>query len=210
MSESSAEWRARIGLAEFRAAFPEFGIQRDASDDVVLAGSFTRKFTANGLPDIVDTFDVSIHIPRVFPSVPIRVFDRGNRVPKDYHRIKEEAFCLSSPMRVDLFLRRGPSLLGFFERFVDPYLYRFSYIEKFKANPWPELEHGTPGILQDYSRLLGADSSEECVGLLHRLGERKRVANKRPCPCASGLRLGRCCGKGLSGNKCSILQGAPI
>lgn len=55
-----------------------------------------------------------------------------------------------------------------------------------------ELDHGPIGLAQDYKPLFGVHTDEaarECVQLL---GLRKRVANKRRCPCSCGRRLGKC------------------
>ena len=187
-----AAWRKSLALEEFRKEFPEFGVRRDRNDDLRLVGAFTRVLHAEGLPEIEDTFDLEIVIPRSFPACPPRVYDRGARIPADYHRLPDKALCLASPLRIALSVRREPTLLAFAGRFLTPYLYRFSHIDKFGRDPWPDLPHGVPGIIDDYSRLLGATSAQMCVGFIALLGRRKRIANKRPCPCGSGLRLGKC------------------
>jgi hypothetical protein len=187
-----AAWRECLALEEFRREFPEFGIRRDRNDDLRLAGAFTRALRADGFPDIEDTFDLEIVIPRCFPARPPRAYDRGERIPGDYHRLLDKALCLASPLRIALAVRREPALLAFARRFLIPYLYRFSHIDKFGCDPWPDLPHGVPGIIADYSRLLGATSPHLCVEFIALLGKRKRIANKRPCPCGSGHRLGKC------------------
>ena len=56
----------------------------------------------------------------------------------------------------------------------------------------PDLPHEEAGLLKDYMKLFEAPSPEHAIQFLERLGERKRVANKRACPCGSGRRVGRC------------------
>lgn len=188
----TAPWRESLALGEFRKEFPEFGVRRDRNDDLRLVGAFTRALRADGLPEIETTFDLEIVVSRSVPACPPRVYDRGTRIPGDYHRLPDKALCLASPLRIALAVRREPTLLAFARRFLIPYLYRFSHIEKFGRDPWPDLPHGVPGIIDDYSRLLGATSPQMCVNFIALLGKRKRIANKRPCPCGSGRRLGKC------------------
>lgn len=196
-----AEWREQIGLDEFRAAYPELGIKRGPGDDLRLAGALTRVFRADGLPDIEDSFDLEIVVPQDYPERAPSVFDRGGRVRPGYHRLKGGAFCLGSPLRIAMFLRRRPSLLAFAGRFIVPYLYRYSHIDKLGQDPWPDLDHNKPGLglIEEYSRIVGAETPEACMGLIKLLSLRKRVANKRPCPCGSGLRLGRCHNRRING-----------
>ena len=73
-----------------------------------------------------------------------------------------------------------------------PYLAGYCIHEKTEKMPFGELEHGTPGLLEEYARITGATSNAACIGFIECLGLRKRVANKRMCPCGSGRRLGRC------------------
>jgi hypothetical protein len=89
-------------------------------------------------------------------------------------------------------VHRTPDLCAFFERFVIPHLYRYAHLERFGTEPWPDLPHEEAGLLKDYIKLFGAPSPEHTIAFLERLGERKRVANKRPCPCGSDRRVGRC------------------
>lgn len=58
--------------------------------------------------------------------------------------------------------------------------------------PFGDLAHGRLGIIQDYMRLLRVDTEEATMKMLYLLGVKKRIANKQPCPCKSGRRLGRC------------------
>jgi hypothetical protein len=48
------------------------------------------------------------------------------------------------------------------------------------------------GELADYASLLGLKSSAQVRQFMRCLGQKRRVANKTPCPCNCGRRLGRC------------------
>ena len=55
-----------------------------------------------------------------------------------------------------------------------------------------ELAHGMHGIIDDYKELFGLDTSEQIINTLALLGNKKRIANKKPCPCGCGKMLGKC------------------
>jgi hypothetical protein len=101
----------------------------------------------------------------------------------------------------------SPTLPTFVESCLVPYLYAYSYFERHGRLPFGELGHGNRGILEDYMRILGATSPVVCIDLLHLATMRKRVANKRTCPCGSGLRVGKCHCRQINGLREKIDRG---
>jgi hypothetical protein len=89
-------------------------------------------------------------------------------------------------------LAEGLSLVGFVERCVIPYLYRYSYLKMFGEAPFEDLEHGPSGIAEDLRLLFGLRQESEVLPFVRLLAMRKRHANKERCPCGSGSRLERC------------------
>ena len=75
---------------------------------------------------------------------------------------------------------------------VLPYLYGYSYYERHGVMIFGEQEHGDQGIRDQLGQLYQAPPIEGVEEYLRLTGLHKRVANKRPCPCRSGRRLGRC------------------
>ena len=179
-------------LDRFLDRYPDFARRSTREGGVRFLGHFERIVTADGLPDIDFAYRLEIHVSDGFPDVVPRVFEASGRIPKDYHRLNDGAFCLGSRLRLAIGLHRQPDLVVFFEDFVIPYLYRYAHLEKFGKEPWPDLPHNAAGLLVDNARILRASSPEMCIGFLELLSVRKRVANKRPCPCGAGVRLGRC------------------
>ena len=163
-----------------------------AGGGVRYLGYFERILTADGLPEITDAFHLVIEVSPEHPRVVPRIFETGDRIPRSYHKLVDDAFCLTSRLRLAIAVHRTPDLCAFFERFVVPYLYRYAHLERFGSEPWPDLPHEEPGLLQDYVELFNAPSADAAIAFLERLGERKRVSNKRPCPCGRGGRVGRC------------------
>jgi hypothetical protein len=76
-------------------------------------------------------------------------------------------------------------------RCVIPYLYGYSHFLKTGKMPFGELDHGELGSLQDLASLLGMEMGPAIPYCVIATVKRRR-ANKQPCPCGSGRRLGRC------------------
>jgi hypothetical protein len=91
-----------------------------------------------------------------------------------------------------LLLADAPTITGFIDKCLIPYLYGYSYFEKHGYLPFGELAHGGHGIIDDYKRLFNVASIEMCASMLLLIGQKRRIANKQRCPCGSGMRLGRC------------------
>ena len=58
--------------------------------------------------------------------------------------------------------------------------------------PFGELAHGVQGIREYLAELFGSKSSQNAHEFIYLASLQKRRANKLPCPCGSGRRLGRC------------------
>lgn len=72
-----------------------------------------------------------------------------------------------------------------------PYLYAVSHkLQHGGPFPFGELAHGTPGALDEYVDLFGLEDRTKIKQALYLLGLKKRIANKRPCPCGCEKRLG--------------------
>jgi len=51
---------------------------------------------------------------------------------------------------------------------------------------------GNKGEINDYCSIFGLKTPEQVLPTINLLGIKKRHANKQPCPCGCGLRLGKC------------------
>jgi hypothetical protein len=123
------------------------------------------------------------------------VVETANKIPRDckYHVNRDSTLCLGSPLRLLLKLSQTPSLVGFSEKCLVPYLYAVSKKLQFGGEfAFHELAHGEPGIIADYCDLLGLKNRVQVINVVRLLGMKRRIANKKPCPCECGRRLGRC------------------
>lgn len=159
---------------------------------LALAGTIEFFVRAAGHEAIRDRYEIKIIVPSGFPADVPRVWSTDGRVPRSFHRLEDESFCLGSPVRLRLLLGHTYTLADFIDRCIISYLYGVSHREQHGAMPFGELEHGSQGLLQDYEQLLDVAGHEAVVSMLILISLPRRVANKQPCPCGRGRRLGRC------------------
>jgi hypothetical protein len=183
---------ARLELTRLFDRFPDLAIQPSEFGSVRISGSVDFQVEDAELGHLIDTYSVEIVVPQSFPIGLPTVREVGGRIPKTFHKLNDGSLCLGSPLRLRAILATNPSLLAFTEKGILPYLAGFSIFQRSGRMPFDELAHGSPGLYDDYRSLLGVTSDNACFEFLRCLSVRRRVANKRPCFCASGLQLGRC------------------
>lgn len=139
-----------------------------------------------------ESFAIKMRVSPEFPAILPSVWETAKRIPDDFHKLEDNALCLGSPLGLRVSLGPQPDLIKFVERCLIPYLFGFVQFERTAVMPFGELAHGNRGLLDEYKVLLGVPNDRACIELLKLAGLKKRIANKRLCPCGSGLRLGRC------------------
>lgn len=153
-----------------------------------------------GLVRLDDCYSIRIDVPLAAtkqvpePQAP-EVYETGGRIPHDaaHHVNPGGAMCLGSPWAVRRQLGAPPSLVRLVEQCVLPFLYAATWREQGNPGyPFAELDHGGQGLLDDYESILGIKGAEPVTRALNALAHRRRAANKFPCPCGCGRRLGAC------------------
>ncbi len=170
-------------------------IRPDGSSDLVLTGDFQINAEALGGPPIKDSFNLTIRVPKDYPLNIPRVFENSNRIPRqnDHHVNGSGSLCLGSPLRLISHLGADHTLSGFTQFCLVPFLYAFARREAEGGSlAFGELAHEIPGLIEDYKELLGLKCPMKVVEALEYALKKKRIANKLPCPCGCGLRLGKC------------------
>lgn len=181
------------GLTEALLANPGLRVIPGGAKAVVLSGEL--RIRATGPDDVLieDSYAIEIRVPRTYPSGSFpQVFETAGRIRHDYHHLADGSLCLAAPTRLRLVALRTPRIDDFIEEMVVPYLYGHSYFERFGRMPFGELAHGQDGLAQDLIAMLAMPSETKAARLILALSMRRRHANKLPCPCGSGRRLGRC------------------
>lgn len=185
----------RIGLNRFLHTYPRMAVRPTPRAGLSVTGRFDFTAIADDATTVSDTFRLTIRVPPTFPHDLPSVFETDGRIPRtaEYHVNGDGSLCLGSPLRLLRSLSRQPSLSGYARKCLVPYLFAIS--EKLNHGgslAFGELPHGSMGALSDYADMMGLDNPEQVRRALKYLGMKKRAANKLPCPCACGQRLGRC------------------
>jgi len=189
---------ARWGIEPLLDKYRGLTICPNGSTDLVLSGplAFSAHHASN--EPILDNYDVKMVVPDTFPAELPSVWETSGRIPRSFHAHNDGSFCLGSPIRLRLKVRRCPTLLAFVERCVIPYLYSFSYLQRHGKLPYGDLAHGNEGLVADYMVIFGIQDEHRCLEFLRLAGIQRRRANRHPCPCGSGLRVGKCHNKTLN------------
>ncbi len=183
------------GLSPFLKNYPGMTIRPTTGHGLIMHGKFCFSAQPEGGVEITDTYNLRIEVPKAFPFDLPRVTELDDKIPRTgkYHVNPDGTLCLGSPLRLLWKLSRKPTLSGFASDCLVPYLYAVSHKLKFGGDlPFSELEHGTPGALQDYADLFSLEQPEQAQRALHLLGMKKVLANKQPCPCGCGKKLKAC------------------
>lgn len=164
-------------------------------DGLEIAGNFDFYAQSVGGPSITERFLLRIVIPRDFPKTLPVVYEKGGRIPPtgSFHVNSDGSLCLGSPLRLRWMLSKAPTLVSFAELCVVPCLYAVGLrLAQGGQFIFGELAHGRRGEFDDYVELLQLQSLRDARTAIVYLSRKKRCANKKPCPCGCGLRLGLC------------------
>lgn len=180
----------------FLRDYPLMALRPSTGTDLVLKGRFSFYAQALDCGAITDSFALTIRVPQNFPRELPMIIETGGRIPRvaDFHvNSTDGSLCLGSPLRQMSALSEHPTLVGFAETLLVPYLFAISRkLQSGGKLVFGELAHGAPGSLADYAEMLCLKDPTRALDALKLLGIRKRLANKRLCPCGCKIRLGRC------------------
>lgn len=192
MAEPSRSQFQRWRVEDLLVQYPGLRLCPLTAGQVIVAGVLAFSAETPGKEHIEDEYEVEIAIPEQFPKWIPTVRETRGRIPPSFHKLDDGSLCLGSPTRLLLVLSESPSILAFVERCVVPYLYGYSYYLKHRTMPFGELSHRQEGIHEDLAAIFGIERVEAVRGFLRLASMKKRQANKRPCPCGSNRRLGKC------------------
>lgn len=186
---------ASNSLSQFLSDYPGMTIAPCSNAGVCLRGKFRFKANVSDGDEIDDFYKLEIVVSDKFPRAIPKVKEMGGKIPRDgnFHVNLDGTLCMGSPLRLVRKIYSAPNLSGFADKCLVPYLYAVSYKLMHGGDfLFGELAHGDEGIVDDYCAMLGLEERHQIMQVIHLLGTKKRVANKRPCPCGCGKRLGTC------------------
>ena len=182
-------------IDQFLKNYPGMSIAPYSGRNFHLYGNFRFIANVSGGEEIKDCYKLEIIVPKEFPNALPIVKEIDGKIPRNetFHVNTDGSLCLASPLRLLKKIYNSPNLKGFAERCLIPYLYSVSYKLKNGGNfIFGELLHGEQGILDDYSQMFKLSKKSHIIQAVKLLGMKKRIANKKQCPCGCGRRLGAC------------------
>ena len=178
------------------SAWPRLRRQPVTRADVCsVAGFLEFVMEPPGLARLGDCYSIRIDVPLDATEHAPEAYETAGRIPHDaaHHVNPGGAMCLGSPWAVRRRLGKPPSLVRLVEQCVLPFLYAATWRAQGNSGyPFAELDQGGPGLLDDYESILDVKGAEAVTCALRALTHRRRVANKLPCACGCGQRLGVC------------------
>lgn len=181
---------------------PEFNVVKDKYPDLFLFDTGNGRWSVYGnLPfratyentRLEDEYVIELLIPRRYPHVVPDAKEVGGRIPKSFHTNGNNTLCLGAPIKVKKAFSKNPTLDGYIENCLIPYLFSHSFNEKRGTMPFGELAHGTKGIIQGYLDEFQTTDVAVMLGLLKIL-TLDTFPGYELCPCQSGERLFKCHG----------------
>lgn len=170
-------------------------VERDA--ETIVSGTLPFEASADGLETIRESFEIELIIPHGFPDALPRVKEIGGQIVAEYdHRNAGGTLCLAVPVEQRRVFFEQPTLLGFVNRLVIPYLYGYCFWKKYGRHPFDEAAHGYEGILRHYIDTLGLYDDLAALAVICFLFEHG-YRGHHECPCGSGLRVRACHGPAL-------------
>jgi hypothetical protein len=136
-------------------------------------------------------FNLRIEFPENYPeNLPI-VYELDCQIPSDYHMNPGKQLCLGVAADIAIIFHKKPDLQTFIEKILNPYLYRWIYLQKYGTAPWGERPHGIAGIYEFYSDFFHTKSVSVIISLLSLAIMQNDRANF-VCPCGSGEKVKSC------------------
>lgn len=165
-----------------------------AADHRLLSGVLAFEAAPADLESITASFEIEILIPHTYPDELPLVRETGFQIDDAYEHIyADRALCLAVPIEERRVFMEKPSLSGFIERLVVPYLYGYCYWEKYGVHPFGEQRHGLEGIVEHYMELLALADEERLLAMMAYLVE-FGYRGHHPCPCGSQRSVRACHG----------------
>lgn len=195
MKQQKVIAKLRSELEDLRSKYGSF-ILKQKDDAFVISGNLSFEGSYKGVT-ISNDFDIEIFATCAYPDSSPRVREVGGKIPNSFHKYSNNFLCLGFPLAVNHKFSKKPDLAGFIENLVVPYLYSFSYYQKYEKMPFGDLSHYELGIFEFYMESFAVYDKDVILAFLKILSEENDSLNIL-CPCKSGQKFSSCHGKVIS------------
>jgi len=184
---------------ELLQEYPDLKLLGDEKGQRAVEGVIDREATFKDVT-LRLTFQVRVNIPEQYPDpcFPPVAFETGGIIPRtaDDHIYPNGSLCLAAPISVKMKFAQAPTLLGFMNILVIPFLYAFRHKQEYGQMPFGERSHGVDGIMEHYREYLDVSDDIALISLVRVLAD-EDYRGHHDCPCGSGKKLRNCHGSRL-------------
>lgn len=121
------------------------------------------------------------------------MFELDGKIEINYHHFQDDgSLCLGATIDLYAIFFPKPCLDTFMNDILNPYLYRWLYIKKFRETPWIDRSHGKEGLVEAYAELLEIPPEKTVVKSFIALLAANNARANSPCPCNSGKKVKSC------------------
>lgn len=164
---------------------------------IIVSGPLPFEASSDGFPLIADSFDLELAIPADYPEHLPSVRETSGKIEGTYeHLYLDGTMCLGVPVEERRIFSREPSLIGFVNGLVVPYLYSYCYHKQHGTYPFGDQLHGNAGILRHYMDALKLNDELAALAVISFLFEHG-YRGHHACPCGSGRTVRNCHGEAL-------------
>ncbi|HNX82473.1 MAG TPA: hypothetical protein PKL77_10055 [Candidatus Omnitrophota bacterium] len=175
---------------DVKTKYPSLCLGINSDNGYVVSGYIGFTIRIKDL-DIKDYFNIVINIPHDYPNTLPKTREIDGRIPQYFHKYDNAILCLETPLEQRIIFNSQPTLLGYIENCLIPYLVTFHYWTKTGDMPYGERDHCGAGIIQSYQARLNVKDPIAILGFLFMLST-NIFLRRQKCLCGSGERFCRC------------------
>ncbi|WP_419957982.1 hypothetical protein [Psychrobacillus psychrotolerans] len=182
-------------IENFLTEYSEFSMRPIVDNAIIIKGNFQRQLYHEDYGTIDIDYSLLIHIPFNYPENQPIIYESKGAIQNSpsNHINPDGSFCLGSPLRLKILLKRNSDFKYFFENCVLPYLYAVTLnVQQKEGFAFGELEHGTTGLILDLQDFFHLKDSSQVYQMLRILSSKKKVSNRMVCPCGCKQRVTQC------------------
>lgn len=163
-------------------------------DGYLFYGDIKLNHKYNGII-LKNSLYISMFVPFTFPNELPIVKDITKKINSNFHKNSDDILCLACDVEIFYELKKNldVSICDFIEKFLIPYLYSYTYYEKYKRVPYGDRKHGSAGILEFYKDYFDLFDDKKALSLLKYMSLNKYRGHDL-CPCNSGYKIRKCHG----------------
>ena len=181
-----------LEFSKIKHKHPELHLKK-INESFCLVGNLSFKRIYNKIT-INDSYKIKIVIPKSYPNDIPKVYSIDNKIPKTYHTNDDNSLCLELDIVIIEKMKYKINLNDFIEKFVIPFFYRYSYIDRYENDPWPDRPHGLNGLIEYYEEKFSIKNDLKQIILIFDFILNKKYRGHLPCPCGSNLKTRNCHG----------------